>query len=396
MTNLILLTALTGVAGLGFGGVIGVWIGGTSKKFNAVLLSFTAGAMIALICFELLHEAVETGVGMAVVAFVTLAGAALVTGLDFLVDKHSGHSQDFITCEDCDEEFEHDTAHAHCMDENESGLPHYAEKEAHGMHLHVHDSAHTHAVISGSAEINAEEQESARCRIAAGQQIGSGYHADDENGHSHGNEEAPDHSHHHHCDSAHADKNGSSAQVFAHHHDHHAGGHSHMEGPEVAQHHHKRTSHLQLFIAGIMMAIAVAIHNVPEGMSVGAVYARSGGEVDEALLVLIASIIMHNIPEGMAIALPLFTSGMNRAKAAAIAALSGVPTILGALAGYALGDMGALGMAVSLSFAAGTLLYVVFGEVLPQSINLYCSRKTAYAAITGLVVGLAIIGMHVH
>lgn len=149
-------------------------------------------------------------------------------------------------------------------------------------------------------------------------------------------------------------------------------------------------------LAGIMMAVAIAIHNIPEGMSVGAVYAREGSAVNSALLALIASIVLHNIPEGMAVALPLYTSGMTRRRAVLIAAVSGLPTLFGALIGYGLGDMGPYGMAVSLGAAAGTLLYVVFGEVLPQSINLYCSRKTAFAAITGLVAGMLILGTHVH
>lgn len=306
MFELIILTLCTGAAGLGAGGLLGTYIGGTSKRFNAILLSFTAGTMIALICFELLHEALEAGVGSWLVAAVALFGAALVTCLDYVVDKRSGHSQDFITCADCDEEFEFDEHHLHC-DHHEEAAPH-------------------------------DHQEAAQ-----------------------------------HCH-----------ETEAHHHQ------------EKETHHRKKTSHLQLLIAGIMMAVAVAIHNVPEGMSVGALYAKAGGAADEGLLVLLVSIVLHNVPEGMAIALPLFTSGMNRWKAAGIAALSGVPTIFGALAGYALGDMGALGLALSLSFAAGTLLYVVFGEVLPQSINLYCSRKTAYAAITGLAVGMLIIGLHVH
>ena len=61
-----------------------------------------------------------------------------------------------------------------------------------------------------------------------------------------------------------------------------------------------------------------------------------------------------------------------------------------------IGDMGALALCLSLSFAAGTLLYVVFGEVMPQSINLYCSRKTAFAGIMGFIIGMLIIGTHVH
>lgn len=144
------------------------------------------------------------------------------------------------------------------------------------------------------------------------------------------------------------------------------------------------------------MAAGVAIHNLPEGMSIGALYAGEGNALNSALLMLLFSIVLHNIPEGVAISVPLLTGGMNKWKACGVAALSGVPTILGALLGYALGDMGAIGLALSLSFAAGTLMYVIFGEVLPQSINLYCSRKTAFAAIAGVAVGMLILAGHIH
>ena len=80
----------------------------------------------------------------------------------------------------------------------------------------------------------------------------------------------------------------------------------------------------------------------------------------------------------------------SKGKAAMVAALSGVPTVIGAMAGYVLGDMGDLGLTLSLGFAAGSLMYVVFGEVLPQSIKLYCSRKTAFAAIVGVIVGIVV------
>lgn len=284
MINLLLLASATGVGGLLLGAVIGTVIGGRSRQSEAMLLSFSAGAMIALVCFELLHEAIETGVGIVPVTAAVLAGAALVTFLDYIVDKRSGHSQDFIICEDCDEEFEHDEHHAHCSEEQHS----------------------------------------------------------------------------------------------------------------VPEHHHKRASQLQLFVAGLVMAAAVAVHNVPEGMSVGALYVSGGGIVSGALLMLLFSIVLHNIPEGMAISVPLMTGGMGRSRACAVAALSGVPTVFGALLGYALGDMGPLGLALSLSFAAGTLLYVVFGEVMPQAINLYCSRKTAFAAIAGAAAGMLILASHIH
>ena len=302
MTDLISITFIIGVLGLGLGGLIGVLAGSISKRLNALLLSFSAGTMIALICFELLHEAMEAGAGTALVAGAAFLGAGLVSLLDYVIDKRSGHTHDFITCEDCDEEFEQDEAHLHCDE-------HSHEEEHHWLIEDEHD----------------------------------------------------------------------------HHHDHTA-----------EAHHHKKASHLQLFLAGIMMAVGVAIHNLPEGMSIGALYAEGGSELNSSLVVLLISIVMHNIPEGMAIALPLYTSGMSRPKAALLAAATGILAVIGALIGWSIGDMGALGLTLSLSFAAGTLLYVVFGEVLPQSINLYCSRKTAFAAITGLLLGMLIIGMHVH
>ena len=285
MLQLIILTILTGVGGLFLGAVLGIGIGGRSRQSEAILLNFSAGAMISLVCFELLHEAIETEVGIWIVTAAVLVGAAAVAALDYIADRRSGHSQDFIACEDCDEEFEHDAEHAHC---------------------------------------------------------------------------------------------------------------EHEEEHEVQAHHHKRASHMQLFIAGMVMAAAVAIHNIPEGMSIGAIYVSGDGAVSGALLMLLLSIIMHNIPEGMAISVPLITGGMSRIRACAVAALSGVPTVLGALLGYAVGDMGALGLALSLSFASGTLLYVVFGEVMPQAINLYCSRKTAFAAIAGVAAGMLILSSHIH
>jgi len=100
---------------------------------------------------------------------------------------------------------------------------------------------------------------------------------------------------------------------------------------------------------------------------------------------------LHNIPEGMAVSVPLISGGMNRGKAVLITALSGLPTVIGALLGYWLGEIGALGLTLSLGFASGAMLYVVFGEILPQAILMYHSKLPAFAAIFGMLVGLFII-----
>jgi len=148
---------------------------------------------------------------------------------------------------------------------------------------------------------------------------------------------------------------------------------------------------LGLFVAGIVMASAIALHNVPEGMTIGASYASNNGVMGSAALVLAILIGLHNIPEGMAVSVPLISGGMNKWKAVLITASSGVPTILGALLGYWLGEIGPMGLTLSLGFASGAMLYVVFGEILPQAILMYHSKLPAFSAIVGILAGLLII-----
>ena len=157
-------------------------------------------------------------------------------------------------------------------------------------------------------------------------------------------------------------------------------------------HHASRSdSKLSLFVAGLVMACAIALHNVPEGMTIGASYAIGGGEMGRAALTLAILIGMHNIPEGMAVSVPLISGGMKKPKAVLITALSGAPTVIGALLGYLLGDIGLLGLALSLGFASGAMLYVVFGEILPQAYLMYHSKVPAFSTIAGMAVGLLII-----
>ena len=146
-----------------------------------------------------------------------------------------------------------------------------------------------------------------------------------------------------------------------------------------------------MFIAGIVMACAIALHNVPEGMTIGASYASNNGVMGSAALVLAIIIGLHNIPEGMAVSVPLISGGMPKWKAVLVTASSGIPTILGALLGYLIGDIGAMGLALSLGFASGAMLYVVFGEILPQAILMYHSKLPAFFAIIGILAGMLII-----
>ena len=158
------------------------------------------------------------------------------------------------------------------------------------------------------------------------------------------------------------------------------------------EHHHEKDGHsIELFLAGVVMACAIALHNVPEGMTIGASYASNGGAMGSAALILAVLIGLHNIPEGMAVSVPLISGGMSKFKAVLLTALSGLPTVVGALLGFWLGEIGPMGLALSLGFASGAMLYVVFGEILPQAILMYHSKLPAFAAIGGMLLGMFII-----
>lgn len=150
--------------------------------------------------------------------------------------------------------------------------------------------------------------------------------------------------------------------------------------------------HKELFIAGVVMAAAIAIHNMPEGMVIGASYAGDVGAITGGAGFIIAIVIgLHNIPEGMAVAVPLISGGMKKWKAVTITALSGVPTIVGAILGYSLGLLSPTWLSLALSFAGGAMLYVVFCELFPEAFLIWKSKAPGAMALIGTLVGLILV-----
>lgn len=156
---------------------------------------------------------------------------------------------------------------------------------------------------------------------------------------------------------------------------------------------HKRhhDSKLSLFVAGVVMACAIALHNIPEGMTIGASFAVSSDLMWGTGMIMAVLIGLHNIPEGMAVAVPLISGGTGRVRATLLTAACGLPTVLGAWLGFWLGDIGPLGLTMSLGFASGAMLYVVFGEIMPESYLIYRSKLTAFAVMVGLALGMFMI-----
>ena len=156
--------------------------------------------------------------------------------------------------------------------------------------------------------------------------------------------------------------------------------------------HHRASGNWQeMFIAGIIMACAIALHNLPEGMVIGVSYTGATTVMDRAGLVMAIVIGLHNIPEGMAVSVPLISGGMPKSRAVLVTAASGAPTIVGALIGYGLGELGPVALSLALSFAAGAMIYVVFGELIPEAILMWRSKTPAFAILIGITVGLIVI-----
>ena len=273
------ITALAGVGGTGLGGAVACMFRKDSDKTVSLLLSFAAGVMTAVVCFDLLTEALhadEQPANIWLVVFGVIVGFAVIALLNALIDKTTNH----------------EVAH---IDENHPRTADSLEELTHANHLHEH-----------------------------------------------------------------------------------------LEG---------RQPRSGLFLAGLVMAAAIALHNVPEGMVIGASFART---VDQILsnrggLVMALVIGLHNIPEGMAVAVPLISGGMSKWRSVGVTALSGAPTILGAVLGFLIGTISPTALVISLSFASGAMLYVVFGELLPESILMWKSKLPATVVVLGMLTGLIII-----
>ena len=92
-------------------------------------------------------------------------------------------------------------------------------------------------------------------------------------------------------------------------------------------------------------------------------------------------------------AVPLISGGMKRCTAVLLTSLAGAPTVLGAAAGFFLGSLSPMWLSLSLSLASGAMLYVVFGELLPDAAYLSRSRLPVFAAAIGVAVGILIVNV---
>ncbi len=137
--------------------------------------------------------------------------------------------------------------------------------------------------------------------------------------------------------------------------------HMNTDEPEGPRSHLGRTT---------MLLLAVTLHNIPEGMAVGMIYAGYVTNPEEislgSALVLSLGIAIQNFPEGAIISLPLKAGGMGRHKAFLGGVLSGIVEPLAALGTILASSIIGHLLPYFLSFAAGAMLYVVVEEMIPE------------------------------
>ena len=119
-----------------------------------------------------------------------------------------------------------------------------------------------------------------------------------------------------------------------------------------------------------MMMLAVTLHNIPEGMAVGVVYAgylSGSAQITAAgALALSLGIAIQNFPEGAIISMPLHAEGMKKSRAFLDGVLSGAVEPIGAVLTVLAAQLIVPALPYLLSFAAGAMLYVVVEELIPE------------------------------
>ena len=114
----------------------------------------------------------------------------------------------------------------------------------------------------------------------------------------------------------------------------------------------------------LLFVIAIAIHNLPEGIAAGVGF----GSGDTGGAILIASgIALHNIPEGMVIIAPMLAAGISRKKTFALALITGVSEVIGTFIGFFAVSVASAILPFALAFAGGTMLYVISEEMIPET-----------------------------
>jgi ZIP family zinc transporter len=152
--------------------------------------------------------------------------------------------------------------------------------------------------------------------------------------------------------------------------------HLDIENPE------KLKMNFSLLRTGYLIFFGIGLHNLPEGIAIGAGFESS----PEIGLYIALAITLHNVPEGLAIAGPLKTAGVKDFKIVLFALGAGLMTVVGTVFSLLIFNITKIFVGGFLAFAAGAMIYIVNDELIPQS-NIMHSHYANAGMIAGLMIG---------
>ncbi len=132
----------------------------------------------------------------------------------------------------------------------------------------------------------------------------------------------------------------------------------------------------------MLFVIAIAIHNLPEGIAAGVGFGSD--DVGNAITVAVG-IALQNIPEGMIIVSPLIMAGVSKWRVFLIASFTGVIEIIGTMIGFTAVSVANAILPFALAFAGGTMIYVVSDEMIPETHSHGYERMATYSLIFGFI-----------
>jgi ZIP family zinc transporter len=150
----------------------------------------------------------------------------------------------------------------------------------------------------------------------------------------------------------------------------------------------EKGNNLRMYKTGVLIAIGITLHNLPEGLVVAAGYMyqpRLG-------IIIAIAIMLHNIPEGIATAIPFTSTDMKRSRIVVIAFLSGLAEPVGALIGaVALSLVGTkIIIGSSLAFAAGVMTYITADELIPVAHEYGHKHTVSVGLLLGIIFALLV------
>lgn len=133
----------------------------------------------------------------------------------------------------------------------------------------------------------------------------------------------------------------------------------------------------------MLFVMAIAIHNLPEGIAAGVGFGTE--DIGNAISVAIG-ISLQNIPEGMVIISPLLLAGASKRRVFIIAMITGLIEVVGTMIGYFAVSLATVILPFALAFAAGTMMYVISDEMIPETHSHGCERIATYSFLIGFIL----------